>query len=238
MKTPFSQMFRADPRAALAKARAELSATRASLRDLEVQRGEALAGAAEITAIRKIDRELEEARATVDLLEDRIVRLNKAVREAERQKLVAARDQALKDVIEPEFARVQTLAERLEWAIQELVASYASLQEAQRALNTAWPAAVPKPAYWVGFSLLDVEARICSAFRYAGGGRSITRLEEFVNLERDESLAAATKRQLATALSELQAVEIELPQIDDSDDDLPSAAAPEPVRGVAALATT
>jgi hypothetical protein len=117
LKLPLAILKR-DPAALLQKTRAELTAAKTALVDLERQRGKALAGAAEIVAIRAIDRHAEEGRATVDLLEDRIVRLTKAAREAERQRLVAARDRAVTEIVEPEFRKIETLAARLQSSIK------------------------------------------------------------------------------------------------------------------------
>jgi hypothetical protein len=144
---PLSQIFRPDPAAALAKAQAELTSTRAALAGLERQRGEALAETAEIASIRAIDRQAEEAAASIRLLEDRIVRLTKAAREAERQKLITARDEAVAKILEPALARIAQLGERLEAAVFTLSESYAALMDEQRKLDARWPRAVPRPAW-------------------------------------------------------------------------------------------
>jgi hypothetical protein len=51
------------------------------------------------------------------------------------------------------------------------------------------------------------------------------------------TISEMISRQTREAAAEVRAVEIELPEIDEPADDLPSAAAPEPVRGFASLAT-
>jgi hypothetical protein len=219
MKTAFAQMFRADPRAARAGAEAELAATRARLSQLQGERDAALIETAEIAAIRKIDREMEEAAASIRLLEDRCRRLTKAAREAERARLERLRDTALEEVVKPQFAHLEKLAARLQFAIEELASSFSELDAATRLLNSTWPPQVPKPKFWDGtFSLLDLSRRIEVAFQYASA-QSIGRLVEFTNLERTESLAEAVARQIRDRLAELRAVPIELPPADADDVD-------------------
>jgi hypothetical protein len=221
------QFLKPDPVAARKKAQAELSAAKSRLAALGEQRSDALARSAEILAIRTIDREAEEIQATIVLIEDRLVRLNKALRQAERLRLEQQRDQAIKSVVEPQFAEIERHALKLETAIDNLAEAFSALEQATRELNTTWPRqTVPLPKFWDGtFSILDLSRRIESAFQYSSS-QAIHRLREFVNLQRSETLSEAVAHQIRDRLVELRAVEIELPEIEDSDDDPPSASAP------------
>jgi hypothetical protein len=241
MKTLLSEIFRpVDPATARSKALAELSATRTALADLERQRGEALAGDTSIADIRRIDRETEEGRATVVLLEDRIARLGKAVRREELARRERARDAAIESEIRPRFNRICELAERLEGAALLLAECYRDLQEEERAINRDWPAAVKKPPYWSGgFSLWDIRGRLQQACTWASSG-SLERFGEFLGIGSSETIGAMVGRQTASALTELRNVEIELPNAADDLDVEPVAAAPAvpaPVTGFAAMGT-
>jgi hypothetical protein len=231
MKNPFRRDFGAE----LASSKTELSAARTKLVELEREKVEALGqAAAPIADLRSIDRRVDEQKAAITLYCDRIARLRVLARRAEIERRTAARDKALREVIQPQFAEIEELAAHLERAVAALSTAYATLDAATKKLNSTWPSAVPKPRYWFGaFSLLDIRDRLRRAMEF----RSIERFAEFTNFDREHSIAAQVKRQLGASLDELLKVEIVVPREPDAEDDAPAAIAEEPARGFAALAT-
>jgi hypothetical protein len=225
-----------DARAALAKDRAALDAVELKLTELEQQRANKLLEADGYEAVWAVDRAIAEQRAAAGILRERMRVLAGEVRKAERARLEAARDAAIDREIVPQLAEVQKLATSLEQAVHNLATSYAALDAATRKLNAAWTPAVPRPRYWNGaFSLVDIAGRLSRAMEY--GRHNPARFAEFARMERDEGLAEMVARQCAEALKELKAVEITLPRADEDEAVDVADLAPEPARGLLALAT-
>jgi hypothetical protein len=230
------KLFKRDSAAQLQKDRAALAAAKTRLAELERERADTLMAEAGWEITWKADRAAAEQQAAVSILGERIKVLQHEVRKAEQAKLMAARDKAVDTVIAPQFQKIQALAERLQFAVEELGRAYAGLVEAQREVSRAWPGEVPKPSYWEGgWSLLDIAGRLRTACRYAESG-SFHRFSEFFGMDRTETITAMVERQCAAAIVELKQVEITpplLPVEHARDDDGPSApVAPRPAQGL------
>ena len=232
------KLFGRDFAAELEKTRADLTAGRHRLEELQHDRKTALGEATVPMAdLRKLDRYVDEAKGTIALLEDRMSRLRVLRRQDELSKREAARDAAIANIIAPKLVEAGKLAERLEGSLAALADDYQALTAVARDLGMSWPASVPKPLYWDGvFAVSAVRSRITSAMRYASNG-SVGRLVEFANMHCEETISASVRRQCEASLAELKAVEIVLPPEPD-DADLSEPVKAEHLRGVAALATS
>jgi hypothetical protein len=239
MKLP--SLIKSNPKAARDRARSELAAVRVRIEQLQLDRKAALIEVDGITPVANIDQQIEAHSGTIVRLQDRIAALAGECRKVELQRLETERQAAIDAVIVPQLSRFEGLGADLEQAVVDLAAAYAVLETVRRELYAKWPPEVPRPAYYAHLSLDDLKVRILGAMRLVAQSGDPGRLAELANSfdGRTDTIAESIKRRAADFLAALRAVPLVVADDDEGDEDLGIRdAAPEPARGLAALATS
>jgi len=156
-------MFRKDPAAAIAKARADLAKHEQVIAEHKIKRGQLLLDADDVAAIAQVDTALAVNERALIIQKERIAALTD---EMHRQDVArrAERQSAISATITPKLAKIEGLATAAEQSLAKFFDSYSKLQTAVREINGVdWPASVPRPPHAYYFSIDEVSRRLSTA---------------------------------------------------------------------------
>jgi hypothetical protein len=198
-----------DPKLKTAEA---LKATRLRLEELAQQRRAALLLPNGLAEIRALDEAIEAAGRDQQAMSERLALLVVAAREAEQQRQLAARDEAIEATIKPPLTELVALTERFEQELAVPAATYARIKALFDQHKDKWPrGAVPIPPDYFAFTLNGLTSRLKVALESCARSHDFENVVARLHMFHTESMPSVVmKKQLAQFLDELR--QMPLPQ--------------------------